>query len=297
MESLKRAAACLLGFASMEAGAAQEVTWYSQIDNDIVFETDRWYTSGVRLARVHRSSESQRIEWGFVQELYTPDVKNLARRIDRPYVGRLYLTGARHDYLDDLHRTFELGAGVRGPAAKGPQSQDLIHRIIPGPETDWTRQLANRPDVQVIASYSHDHAFGTRGPDRAVVHYGTVLGNNVMFAHAGIELRIGGASAISSQPLRFAATPPMSPGKALGWSSYYGLSVRWLLRNTFLSRNENEFGPALERTDGVMRAAMGLAWNAGWGGVSFSLVQDSREFETQRRMHRYGVLGVHVDFL
>ena len=33
---------------------AQEARWYGQIANDVAFGTDRWYTSGVRIAERRR---------------------------------------------------------------------------------------------------------------------------------------------------------------------------------------------------------------------------------------------------
>jgi hypothetical protein len=47
----------------------------------------------------------------------------------------------------------------------------------------------------------------------------------------------------------------------------------------------------------VLRVAAGVAWAADWGTVTFSLVQDSREFETQRSMQRFGILALHLGFL
>src|SRR5207247_7754356 len=59
--------AALAGLALAIAGAADaaggDPVWYLQLDNDVVFTTDRWYTSGVRIARLERD-----FEWALVQE-------------------------------------------------------------------------------------------------------------------------------------------------------------------------------------------------------------------------------------
>jgi hypothetical protein len=47
---------------------------------------------------------------------------------------------------------------------------------------------------------------------------------------------------------------------------------------------------------GVVRLAAGVAWSAPWGVVTFALAQDSREFETQRTLQRFGSLALHLAF-
>src|SRR5262249_8997764 len=143
----------------------------------------RWYTSGVRIARVAPSSEGRYFEIGILQEVYTPDTKSLAA-IDRPYVGRLLLTGARHEFMDNLYRTLEIDAGVRGPDAMGRQATEFVHRIIPAPDFDWSHQLPNEFDIQAVAVQTHEFS-------PMAMHYGAVLGNQVTFLHAGAEVRFG----------------------------------------------------------------------------------------------------------
>ena len=82
-----------------------------------------------------------------------------------------------------------------------------------------------------------------------------------------------------------------------GWSGFAGVSGRWVARNQLLSQNANAIGPPIERENGVLRVAGGVAWSAPWGALTFSLVQDSREFVTQHSPHRFGILGLRLDFL
>jgi hypothetical protein len=302
MEGLTRGAwlaACAL--ASLDAHAAgegQDVHWSMQIDNDVVFHTDRWYTSGFRLARTHRFAEGSYAEFGILHEVYTPDPHRVAPgTVDRPYAARLLITAARHDYMPGLHRTLELDAGVRGPGARGKEATELIHSIIPAPDFDWSRQLPNQFDIQAAAAQTHDFALFSSGRARWALHYGAVLGNQITFVHAGAELRTGGAQSVAAQPLRFAATPPLSAKGEYGWSGFVGVSGRWVARNELLSVNANAIGPPIERENGVLRVAGGVAWAASWGAVTLALVQDSREFETQHSPHRFGVLGLRLDFL
>jgi len=290
MEGLTKGAllaACALASAAVHA---QDVHWYAQIDNDVAFHTDRWYTSGLRIARAHKFGEGKYAEFGILHEAYTPDPHRVAPgTVDRPYAARLLLTAARHDFFDGLYRTLEVDAGVRGPGAQGRQATELIHRLIPAPDYDWSRQLPNEFDIQGVAAQTHAFAQGA-------LHYGAVIGNQVIFAHAGGELRAGSRYATASQPLRFAATPPIVGSSEPGWGGFVGVSGRWVARNELLSVNANAVGPPIERKDFVVRVAAGIEWSASWGALTFTLVQDSREFETQHSPHRFGVLGLRFGF-
>ncbi|HSS27994.1 MAG TPA: lipid A-modifier LpxR family protein, partial [Usitatibacter sp.] len=113
-------AACLAATAALgdEAGAAR---WYLRVDNDVFFHTDRWYTSGLRLARVQDD-----LEWGLVQEIYTPEAKHQSPTLeDRAPAGRLYATLAKHVLGAGTFDTWEADLGVRGPSALGEQAQDF----------------------------------------------------------------------------------------------------------------------------------------------------------------------------
>ena len=282
-----RSVAALLAAVALPAAAAStndEALWYLQIDNDVPFGTDRWYTSGIRLARVANG-----IEWGVVQEIYTPEAKKWRRGIaDRAPTGRLLLSLAKHDVTPAAFQTLEVMAGVRGPSAHGRESADAIHQVIPAPFVDWNRQLPDEFDGTLVASRSQT----AWGPVK--LHFGAQLGTQVVFVHAGFEARVGGAPESAGRLLRFAATPELA--KSAGWSAYAGASVRGVGRNELLSANYDSGGPALQRETMVTRMAAGVAWSGRWGAVTFDLAQDSREFEQQREPHRFGSLAVHVTF-
>jgi len=297
MERLIRdALLAALALFSVGAYADDDVHWYVQIDNDVAFHTDRWYSSGVRIGRVKTLDENRYLEFGILQEIYTPDVQKISPfGIDRPYAGRLLFTAALHDFLPQTYRTLELDAGVRGESALGRQATQFVHHIVPAQHFDWSNQLPDEFDIQAVAVQTHDFAIYKTDRARWALHYGAVLGNQVTFVHSGVELRFGDPRAITPPALRFAATPPISPWNAKGWSGYVGASARAVLRNTLLSQNANAFGPPLERENGVYRFAGGIGWLAPWGALTFSLVQDSREFVTQHSPHRFGMLGLHID--
>jgi len=271
--------------------AADDARWYVQVDNDVPFHTDRWFTSGLRIARTHLKEEGVRIEWGLVQEIYTPNL-NVYQPDDRPNAARLFVSGARHEYGPDLHRTLEATLGVLGPSARGSQSTEFIHRFIEAPENDWSRQLSDQLDLQLIASQTQSLPFCPR--EICAAHFGAAIGTTQTFAHAGFELRTGGPSRLSSPILRFAATPPIAAEG--GWNAFAGVSGRLVARNVLLEGNADAGRPDVETTRGVLRVAAGFAWSGRWGALTFALAQDTREFETQRGKQRFGTLAVHLAF-
>ena len=285
---MRRLAALALSMGALAAAADEsDRRWYLQVDNDVVFHTDRWYTSGLRLA-----CEKHDVELGIVQEIYTPDGKHWRPgEVDRIPTARLLLSVARHFRDPGAFQTFEFAAGVRGPAALGRQTTEDVHRVIPAPHVDWSRQLENKVDAHL--AYTRSQAIG-EGPLQA--HVGAVLGNQVGLAHAGLELRFG-ARGPGSPLLRFAPTPPWT-GEAAeeGWTFRAGASARAVVRNELLSRSYDPFGPPPERRRSVGRAVAGVAWTQPWGAMTFDLALDTREFATQSAPGAFGALAVHVAF-
>jgi lipid A 3-O-deacylase len=269
--------------------------WYTVVDNDVFFGTDRWYTSGVRIAKVVPRGDRE-LEVGLLQEIYTPEAKRI-NPVDRPTAARLLATLASHDRRERAWTTLELDLGVTGPAALGRQAQEFVHRFVPAPHEEWSHQRANRVDAQFAWVQSRDFQ-----PDPAALahlhaHYGVVAGNQLAFAHGGLELRVGrgAAMALSTPALRFAATPPIA--KADGsWSAFAGASVRAVAVNHLL-----DFAPDLDnlparRKPTVGRLVGGAAWAGGLATVTFSLVQDTREFSGQRRGQAFGTVTLLVPF-
>ena len=286
---MRRAAAALAACAALSAGAAEPARWYVQLDNDFFFDTDRWYSSGLRVARV-TVQEGRETEVAVLHETYTPEVKRFELGVvDRAPTARLLLSIARHERSAQRLQTVEAALGVRGPAALGREVTDLLHRVFPAREIFWSRQQSNRLDARLSATR-------TQRLEWLDIHYGAVLGNQVAFAHAGAELRIGPRGAAMTHLLRHAPTPPWHPGDAHGWGGFLGAGVRAVALNEMLRRPYSAFGEELERRKSVSRVLVGLSWSRPGLAATVALVQESREFEGQRTPHRFGGITVHAGF-
>jgi hypothetical protein len=294
---VRRALAALAASAALGASAADDGRWYLQVDNDVFYGTDRWYTSGVRIARVGEREGGRETEWGILQEIYTPEAKR-HNPIDRPTAARLLGSYARHDRSATDWRTLEVDLGVTGPAALGRQAQDWIHRLVPAPHEEWKDQRSNRFDGQVAWVRTADLTDGMPAEAAVKTHYGVVLGNQIAFAHAGVELRFGhgGASALSTPAIRFAATPPLAASADGSWSTFLAASVRAVAWNHLL-----DFAPGLDtatpdRRPIVQRFMGGVAWAGSCATLTFTLAHDTREFYGQRLDQGFGSLTLHVPF-
>jgi hypothetical protein len=274
------------GCALQASGAGGDPQWYVQVDNDVAFHTDRWYTSGVRISRVAPHGDAE-LEWSVLQEIYTPEAKHFVPgTVDRAPSARLLLGLARHTRAPTCLQTFELAVGVRGPSAEGERVTDAVHRLVPAPEVDWSREEGDRFDAQVSAVHS-------QRVGEATFHMGGVAGTARVFAHAGAQWDFG--ATLDTALLRFAPTPPPRAGESR-WGGFVGVSARVVARDRLLDR---PYDPATEAPDlrrGVARIAAGVGVVQKWGSVVFALAADSKEFAQQRTGQRFGSLSVHVDF-
>ena len=276
---------------SCSAAAQEAPRWYLQVDNDVVFATDRWYTSAVRVARVSRQGDHE-LEWAIQQDVYTPEALEFVRgRIDRAPAGRLLGAVARHDRSAASFTTLQLSLGVNGPSAFGEQATELVHRVIYSTDVAWERELPDRIDVH--GTYARSDRF-----EHLRLHHGIVVGNVTSFAHVGAEWRFGDRNALDvvSPILRFAPTPPWSGPGVAGWNVFAGASYRYVASSRLLQRPYDPALSALERERSILRVVAGVSWSASRCSATFAIAQDSREFQGQREPQRFGSLTVHVPF-
>jgi hypothetical protein len=291
------ALAALLAGVALSAQAQGVADWYLQADNDVFFHTDRWYTSGVRIARVAND-----VEVGITQEIYTPDVQHDPEgRHDRAPTARLLATLDQHFRGEFAYQTVGLAVGVRGPSAGGERVQNWAHRYVrSGAREDWSLQLPDRYDASVVWTRTQRSARGSPFGEGLKLHFGTVLGNQELFAHLGAEIRAGTDSArgLSSALLRFAPTPPLTDGgeRALGWSAFAGASVRGVERNELLVQYNDPERTPLKLEHAVGRAAVGATYGGRWGSLELALAAETREFHGQRTGQKFGQLVVHFAF-
>jgi hypothetical protein len=280
-----------------EEARGKGAEWYVQLDNDVFFHTDRWYSSGVRVARVKDD-----VEVGITQEIYTPDVQHSPPGVpDRRPTARLLATLDQHFRGEFAYQTVGLALGVRGPSALGEQTQDFVHRFVPsGARIDWSNQLPDEYDASVLWTRTQRSARGSPIGEGWKVHFGAVLGNQQLFVHLGTEFRIGDDQprGLSSELLRFAPTPPVTDAGAqpIGWSAFAGASIRGVERNQMLELDNDPAKPDLKIEHAVGRVALGATYGMHWGSVELALAADTKEFHGQHTFQKFGQLTLHFTF-
>ena len=274
------------------------------------------------LARYTRSST-----FAIGQSIYTPsDIRSdTYLPDDHPYGGYLYGL-LRYDYTTPLRfeepgwssqaqKSFELQAGVVGPASGGAKLQKWVHEVMDDKDPKgWDHQLENEPGL--MASFLWQKRFVRNRSFDVIPSFGAALGNVQTYALAGMTMRVG--QNLSGFPSRPVEAARISAGglrddhatcHGLRFISecyvFVGGEVRFMAHNVFLDGNTfRDGGPGVDRVPVVYDFTAGLRLRFPGPGLTFSYiaVRRSREFEpvppTSRHKdgrHEYGVASFSWD--
>jgi len=133
------------------------------LENDMLFSTDSYYTAGVGLSYTHKGLKNTpaqlllRIKnttsyaftgFGVQQRIFTPKSITSPDSVenDQPYSAFILATNFSVLINPDAHLKIsnEFGIGVMGPAAGGEEMQKFVHEIVNSPTPiGWENQLQN----------------------------------------------------------------------------------------------------------------------------------------------------------
>ena len=190
--------------------AAQE--YFSlNIDNDLYFMMDHYYSSGIFLqyGKQLRASDSinntgpkKYLLWELGQEIYSPSLRYTSNTAvyDYPYGGwtSLKLTFQR-EISERKQKQWGIQLGVTGDASGAQWMQNTYHRLILNlPELPWTDEVPQALHLNVFAdSYKRwnlnqqlaiqSHIFGTIGTQKISggAALGLVLGKQMVLSKGG----------------------------------------------------------------------------------------------------------------
>lgn len=184
-------------------------------DNDILSGTDRYYTNGVQGYYVTAENEpsvrnrlapllpipegcvTERYGFALGQKMFTPE--DLSRPIpsldDRPYAGWLFGRVSLLTAAPKVVEQFALDLGVVGPASGAAETQQFVHKLMPGATypRGWGYQIQNEPGIVL----SYDRLWRTDQEQKSgfgydiVPHASASLGNVYTFAGGGATIRLG----------------------------------------------------------------------------------------------------------
>jgi hypothetical protein len=296
------------------------------IENDLLFDTDRYYTNGFSIAwsraRPPRSwlkalaarvgyarnvlSESHGLEIG--QVMSTPADIQIAtpQPQDRPWAGLLFFGPTLQLDLGNELDVLKLFLGVTGPWSLADRTQAQWHRFINvKTPKGWANQLGNEPEFGLV--YEHRWRFDLLDPagdwnleliPKAGFHLGTVLDQ----ADLGVQVRFGwhvprdfGTSLIGTSgnlpPARFDGRW-VTRRHALGMHLFASANGSAVARNLFLDGSTFRSSPSVPSETFVGSLEWGLAVTSGRFRAAITSVRQSREFRGQLSAQKFSSLNL-----
>ncbi|MDQ8205107.1 lipid A deacylase LpxR family protein [Pelagicoccus sp. SDUM812003] len=295
------------------------------MENDVVSNADRHYTSGLRVARLLKNggepdwmrrvlrriagdeSPLYRYEVAFGQQLYTPEDLLAEERIegDRPYAGWIYASIGRVERRGRVVDQVELSLGVVGPAALGEETQKLVHEFFASKDPQgWDNQLENEPTLQLYGQRNWWLLRGARtGPVQwdLVPYAGGAIGNVHLYANGGVTVSVGVGDRERFGTPRLGMLLPgngyFTQGDGMTWQLFASAGGAAIGRNLFLDGNTfRSETSTVEKERFVSEAQIGLQFIWGNNRLSFVHVYRSKEFERQERAESYGALSYSLAY-
>lgn len=300
--------------------------WSLVVENDLFYNTDQHYTSGVRftyltpkgrepawlrraaLALPMFNEESDiRIEYALGQSMFTPGDIKVANPPpgERPYAGWLYGTVGVVARTNQVLDQASFSLGMVGPASLAEQSQKFIHEVIGSPEPQgWDTQLKNEPTLQFTYQRSWQSTKFYLPADFAVdatPHAGFALGNVFTYANTGLMFRLGQNLPVDYGPPRVQPSLPGSgyferPDSEFGWYLFGGVDGRAVARNIFLDGNSVADSRSVDKEPLVGDLQFGLALVVDGVRFAYTHVLRTREYEGQDADDQFGAFSVSVRF-
>lgn len=296
------------------------------LENDLFYNADRHYTSGVRLVWVPARDTAppkravalaRLMPWfpedgvarpGFAlgQSMFTPSDITVADPPpgERPYAGWLYGTLGLGVESGQRLDQFGITLGMIGPASLAEESQTFVHKVIGSDQPrGWDTQLKSEPGVVLTCQRSW----------RALVaktylkndldfspHVGGAIGNVFTYANAGITLRYGRRLPNDYGPPRIQpglpGTADFSPLADFGWYLFAGVDGRLVARNIFLDGNTFRDSRSVDKYPLVGDLQFGLVLDWASLRLSYTHVLRTREFRTQHDADDFGALSLSLKF-
>ena len=252
------------------------------------------------------------IGFGLGQMMFTPDDTQAPALVvnDRPYAGWLYGSLTLVSKNDRTADTLELQAGMVGPASLAQSAQKFVHDIrdLPSPR-GWDNQLDNEPGLVVY--YERKWRLTRKRMSVGLAydvigHTGIALGNVADYLAAGAETRFGwnlpddfGTSLI--RPGGDANAPTVATRSAArsrmpGVYAFAAFGGRLVGRDLFLDGNTFSDSHDIDKKHLVGDLVIGASVIYRSVKISYAQVFRSKEFDGQRRRHKFGSLSVSLSF-
>lgn len=304
------------------------------IDNDFFTGSDRYYSSGLRVAALTPLLKDNRFSdeyqnfasrlpglfgdkdalryrgWAFGHEIYTPrDIfSGEFDPNDRPYAGYLYVSHGLQARTEFSFDHLELSLGVVGDAALGRQFQNTLHTLNGGRLAEgWENQLDNEPTINLYYQKGWRQKI-TLNPEKEheasfsqvmAVALGTVETN----AEVKFNFRIGKNLPDSFQTLRNSATAYSYNTRYYkqryaekGWNFLLGAGAKFKVHDIFLDGGFFRNGQSVVKNNIVFEAEAGIEYRLREWSLSYINVIRTEEFENQDGAQAFAAITLSFDF-
>ena len=298
-----------------------------QYENDLVFNSDSEYTSGIKLENIYsiKNVTSSWLKMPFFydennhhftsirvsQQIFTPeDVTSREVVVDeRPYAGWLYMDFGLYESTEDELYSLNLQVGIVGPGSLAEESQKEVHRFrndaIP---QGWDNQLKNELGINLILQHKWrlvpEPLYGVQSNFMPFVE--ASLGNVKTYARVGALMRLGvnpgddfGSSSIDVGGESGIPTAPgslLTKGKDWSFSVNLGLALTAVAHDIFLDGNTFESSHSVEKEPFVVYASYGLSARYKHIAIDYILTDTTKEFKLQPKSHEYGSILISYIF-
>jgi lipid A 3-O-deacylase len=304
-------------------------------ENDLLVNTDRHYTQGVKFSFLHADgvmpewmaalaraiphwgvSETGQVKFGYQlgQSVFTPADLTASRVLthDRPYAGWLY-TGwilQRRATVGQsswpVLENFQVDAGIIGPSSLAEDTQTAVHefRGFATPR-GWRNQLHDEPGLAV--KYQRSWLFSpTLGESRLVdlvPQAGLSLGNVETSFRVGAMLRLGvnlptdfGVSTISSLSTTEGGWSAEHGGRRYGFYVFTAGEAWTVLYTAFLDGNLFRRSHRVDKLPFVTERKAGVVFVLDRVELAVTYVYRTPQFVGQREDDGYGSVSLKIKF-
>lgn len=258
--------------------------------NDEFYDTDEELTGAIKI--LYQNNENWSFHLG--QDVYTPKIiTTLSPTLgERPYNAWLY-TGATYqeeaESIDTLF-SFTLDLGTRGPRALGEDVQNGIHDAVAAKEVlGWDSQTPNEYGNIVTITAETSIANILIDSRKELTHlsiYGTTQSGTLLTTYsAGISMAFGYNTPFYNTEINF---PEDDTFYVFG-----NLQTIYVEENRFL---EGNVGYNVIREKYLRKYDVGVNWDIDNIRLRFTATTMSKEFTTQSKGHRFGVIEIIIGF-
>jgi hypothetical protein len=258
--------------------------------NDELYDTDEQLTGAAKI--LYQENENWSFHIG--QDVYTPKTRDTLSPIsgERPYNAWLYigLTYQKEAESLDTLFSFTYDQGTRGPRALGEDVQNGIHKIVGAKEVlGWDSQTAN--EYGNIFTFSAETSLVSYLLDsrKELTHLSAYIetqnGTLLNTYSAGISVAFGYNTPFYNSEISF---PEDDTFYVFG-----NFQAIFVDENRFL---EDNTGYNVIRERYLRKYSIGLNWDIEPLRFRFTATTMSKEFITQSKSHRFGVVEIIYAF-